>query len=310
MRFSSLLVVSLLVCLLASPLHATQYGIAAVVNGTAITNHDVDERLKFVMASSRLPKTSETKNKIRPQILQFMINEELQKQEAERLDISITEDDMKNAIAEVEEQYRLGKGKFDEYVRGLGISRTSVTEQLKAQLMWQRVLARKVRNRISVTPEEIERIRARAAERKGDPEADISIMLLPVQSKEKEQEVHDMANNLVDSSRREDNFAELARQFSAESSAKSGGHIGWLRLADVNPVLRKAIHGLRAGDISNPVRADEGYLIVKVHALRNESARAPTQQELEKMALMDLMNHEAQRYIKKLREQSFIEIRE
>src|SRR3546814_6371308 len=64
--------------------------IAAVVNDEIVSMHDLRARLQMVIVSSRLPATDETAQRIAPQVLRSLIDEQIQLQEAERVNIAVT----------------------------------------------------------------------------------------------------------------------------------------------------------------------------------------------------------------------------
>ena len=59
-------------------------GIAAVVNDKVISAYDLGMRLKLVVVFSDLPNTAETRQRLIPQVLRMLIDEELKRQEAKR----------------------------------------------------------------------------------------------------------------------------------------------------------------------------------------------------------------------------------
>ena len=65
--------------------------IAAVVNDEMISVYDLNMRLSLVVALSGLPKTLETRQRLGPQVLRSLIDDELKRQEATRLGISVSE---------------------------------------------------------------------------------------------------------------------------------------------------------------------------------------------------------------------------
>ncbi len=66
-------------------------GIAAVVNDKVISAYDLGMRLKLVVVFSGLPNTAETRQRLVPQVLRTLIDEELKRQEAKRRDVSVSE---------------------------------------------------------------------------------------------------------------------------------------------------------------------------------------------------------------------------
>lgn len=74
-------------------------------------------------------------------------------------------------------------------------------------------------------------------------------------------------------------FAKLAAEESEESvSAGKGGEIGWLPEARIHPAIREVLPGLNLGDLSQPVRMDDGWHLIKVLDIRE--ARIPTLEQV------------------------------
>ena len=69
---------------------ARSEGIAVIVNDDAITVSDVNDRMRLIVSSSGLPNTSDIRNKLMPQIIGSLVEEQIRLQEARRLNLDIT----------------------------------------------------------------------------------------------------------------------------------------------------------------------------------------------------------------------------
>ena len=64
-------------------------------------------------------------------------------------------------------------------------------------------------------------------------------------------------------------FAAVARRVSEDRvSADRGGELGWLREDQIIPAVRDAVSGMQVGAVSDPVRAPDGWHVVKLLATR------------------------------------------
>jgi len=73
-------------------------------------------------------------------------------------------------------------------------------------------------------------------------------------------------------------FAALARAESDEKvSAQAGGDIGWLTDEQLVPGIRSVVTGMTAGAVSDPVRLDDGWHLVKLVEARPAATRPLTE---------------------------------
>jgi peptidylprolyl isomerase len=68
-------------------------------------------------------------------------------------------------------------------------------------------------------------------------------------------------------------FTAVAREHTDERGAAGGGELGWLAEAQIVPGIRAAVAGLAKGEISEPVRLDDGWHVVKVLELKPPSTK-------------------------------------
>ncbi len=93
-------------------------------------------------------------------------------QEAERLNIAVTDQEMDRARAGIEERNSLRPGQFGDFVRSLGVDPATVERQLKAQVAWAKLVRRRFGNDVTVSLEEVNDVLRRMEVRsRQDPEA-------------------------------------------------------------------------------------------------------------------------------------------
>lgn len=107
-----------------------------------------------------------------------------------------------------------------------------------------------------------------------------------------------------------DDFAVLARQFSEDGSASSGGDLGWVNPGDTVPDFEKAMQGLKDNEISAPVRTPFGWHIIQVLERRaqdmtKESTRLKARQEIRARKSEEAY----QDWIRELRDRAYVELR-
>lgn len=238
--------------------------IAAVVNDEILSMRDLRNRLRMVIVTSRLPPTDETARRIAPQVLRGLIDEQIQLQEAKRLNVSVTDQDMARARSDLEQRNNLKPGQFDAFVRDLGVDPDTVERQLRAQIAWGKLVRRRFGNDVNISQEEVSDVLARLEADAGKTQKRIAEIVLPVESAANETQVRELADRIAEQLRGGANFGAIARQFSGAANAAVGGDVGWVLPERMAPEIAEAVSRMAAGEISAPIRTVLGFHIIKV----------------------------------------------
>lgn len=254
--------------------------IAAVVNDEIVTVRDLRNRIEMVIVTSRLPRTSETARRLAPQVLRTLIDEQLQIQEATRLSVDVSESEMARARGDLEARNGLRPGQFAEFVARLGVDPATVERQLRANLLWSKLVQRRFAGQVDVSAEEVAETRARIADNVGKEQKRVSEILLTVDDPSQEAEVIQLADRLVEQLRSGASFQSIARQFSQAANANVGGDIGWVLTDQLAPAIAEVVAQLASGQISEPIRTVVGYHILQVADTRILSEPDPANAEI------------------------------
>jgi len=238
--------------------------IAAVVNDEILSMRDLKSRLRMVIVTSRLPPTEETARRIAPQVLRGLIDEQIQLQEAKRLNVSVTDQDMARARSDLEQRNNLKPGQFEDFIRNLGVDPETVERQLRAQIAWGKLVRRRFGNDVNISQEEVTDVLARLEADAGKTQKRIAEIVLPLENAGSETQVKELADRIAEQLHGGANFAAIARQFSSASNAAVGGDVGWVLPERMAPEIAEAVSKMNAGDISPPIRTVLGYHIIKV----------------------------------------------
>ncbi len=241
--------------------------IAASVNDTVITTTDLEERYHLALIASGLPDNPEVREKLLPQILRSLIDEQLQAQEAKRLDVKVPRDDVEAAMARIAHDNNI-QGNMADYVRAHGGSPTALFNQIQAGILWNRVVQRELRPKVEVGEDEIEAAVQRLHADMGKDEYLVSEIYLAVDNPKDENQIHQLADNLVRQIKAGANFSAIARQFSQGTGAATGGDIGWIREGQLAPEINRVLTGMDANKINGPIRSASGYHIIGVRDKR------------------------------------------
>lgn len=249
--------------------------IVALVNDDVVSLYDLDSRLRLVLVSSNLPDTPENRRRIQPQIIRTLIDEKLQRQEAERLGIGVTENELQQAIGRIEQANRLGRGGFQRFIEQNGVQRTTIYDQIRAGLAWRKVVERRLRATFDVSDDEIDEQLARLKTSQGSAEDLLAEIFLAVDTPEQDEEVRQTAQGLIDQMVRGAPFSAIAQQFSQSASAANGGDIGWVPVGQFDEAVNNALAQLQRSQITAPIRSVAGYYIYLLRDRRSISGPLP-----------------------------------
>lgn len=236
--------------------------IAAVVNHEVISVFDLLERMKLVILSSDLEDTPETRQKLLPLVLRSLIDEKLQLQEAERLDIRVSESEIQKALAQIERDNKIEKGKLDAFFAKAGVDTSTLIAQVRASVAWRKVIGRRIRPTIDIGDDDIDEAFARVEANLNKPQNLLAEIFLAVDSPDKAEEVRSVAQRLVREIRNGANFPALARQFSESASASSGGDLGWVAEGELGGDLDAALKKLKPPALTDPIETPGGFYIL------------------------------------------------
>jgi peptidyl-prolyl cis-trans isomerase SurA len=291
----------------------SEFGIAAVVNDEVISEKDLEERTSIILSTTRIPDSAKARKQLSRQVIQMLVDETLQKQEAKRLKIAIKDSEIENAKAEVEKQNKLKPGEFDTFVKKQGLDEESVLKQMEAQLLWTKIVYTRIRPLINLSDYEVKEAVERIANGSiGNEEVNLSEIVLIVQDEKELKNVSMLAENLYSELRKGADFAATAKEFSNSSSAANNGKIGWIPLRDLNQQLQSGLTATAKGDITSPIRTQLGFHIIKVHdrrQLEQTEQKLPPEDKVRDMLTIKKMELEARKYLSDLRQRAFIEKR-
>jgi len=150
-----LLALLALACLCAPPAHAQgELSIVALVNDEPISAYDVMQRLRFVSVTTRKKPTEAMRKKI----IDDLINENLQLQEAKKQNITVSDDQVMGAIGNIAKGNGMTGDQMIQALGQLGINGATFKNRIKATMSWQQVVRRKFSRQIRISESQVEKV--------------------------------------------------------------------------------------------------------------------------------------------------------
>ena len=241
--------------------------LVAVVNDEAITLTDLINRLDLIIISSNLPNTNVTRENLADQVLQTLINEKLNYQEAKKLNINVSDSEIKKSINVIEKRNSLPENSLIQTLSENRISPSAIIEQVKAQITWEKIISKIIRPRIKVTENEINNEINIMKSNEEKNEYKYSEIFLNFDQLQKKQKIINTALKIREQLDTK-NFSEIANQMSQSSSAKFGGQVNWTVESSVPKAILETISNMNKDKISEPIVTNTGVFIIKLEEKR------------------------------------------
>jgi peptidyl-prolyl cis-trans isomerase SurA len=257
------------------PASAQAVRVVAKVNGDAITDFALKERITFAIRSSGMQDSADLQQRLAPQLLRQMIDERLQIQNSQGLGVKPTEEEINQRVGEIERSAGMQRGQFKEYLQRIGVPYDIASQQIEAGIAWAKIVRRKVRPQVDVSDAEIDDGLARIRANAGKTESRVAEIFIPIDRVEQADEAKRSADRVVEQLRRGAAFPALAQQFSHGATAQQGGDLGWILPGSLDPSLDAAIEKLPLRQASEPIRSPSGYHILLVVDRRQYAQSRP-----------------------------------
>ena len=248
--------------LVAGSAVAQETRIAAIVNDDVVSLNDLNERITLVMRSAGMADTQQNRDRVSSQVLRSLIDERLEMQEAKRLGVAATKEEVNQALARIEQQNNIPKGGLDAFLTKAGIARASLVDQVTASLTWAKLVRNRLSQEVTISDEEVNEVLARLKETADVPQDRVSEIYLAIDNPTQEPEVKQLADKLIEQIRSGVRFDAVARQFSQSPTAAVGGDLGWITENQLLPELGDALKKMNPGEMSYPLHAGGGFYIL------------------------------------------------
>ena len=261
--------------------------ILVVVNNEVITRQEVAERLASVekrMAAQnvQLP----PRNQLVRQLVERMIVERAQAQTAKESGIVVDDAMLDRAMQRIAEQNKLSMPEFRKRLEAEGMVYASFREEIRREILSQRLREREVDNKVVVTESEIDNYLAAEANAGGQrQELDIAQILVRVPENASPEQLaarRERAEDVLRQLKTGADFAKTAATYSDASDALSGGDLGWRPAERLPQLFLDGVAKLQDGQISGLLKSGNGFHILKLvgrRAADGAQAAAPAVQQ-------------------------------
>jgi peptidyl-prolyl cis-trans isomerase SurA len=257
--------------------------IVAVVGREVVTMSELAERRDYAERQLRRQGTPlPERSQLERQILERLIVDKAQLQMARDGGIRVEEIQLDRALERIAENNSMSLSAFRQMIEKDGVSIERFRDEVRQQIMLQRLREREVDDRIEVSDAEIDQFLAEA-KTAGDTRNEYNIahvlVRLPDQASPEQIEA---ARAKAEKARAEaaagGDFAKVAASYSDASDALQGGNMGWRPEDRLPELFAGALKTMKPGQVSGLLRSPGGFHVLKLVDRRGSGEGAQVQQ--------------------------------
>ncbi|EGQ9834812.1 peptidylprolyl isomerase SurA [Vibrio cholerae] len=253
--------------------------VAVIVNSGVILQSDVDSALKTIKANAKQNKQPLPQETVlREQVLEKLIIDTLQQQEADRIGVKIDDNRLNEAIKEIAKNNQQTQEQLIASVAQEGLTYPEFREQVRKEMAASDARNALVRRRINILPAEVDTLaELLAQETDATVQYKISHIQLRVDDGQDKSAAETLANKLVNDLKNGADFAQMAYAYSKGPKALQGGDWGWMRKEEMPTIFADQIKMQNKGSIIGPFRSGVGFHILKIDDVKGLETVAVTE---------------------------------
>ncbi len=251
---------------------------AIIVNDTAITQYEIEQRARFLQLL-RAPGDPQEEAR------RGLIEDRLRLSETRRAGITPSPEEIEQGMSEFAARANLETEQFMAAIAQQGVAAETFRDFVVAGLAWRTYVRGRFGPRSQVTEAEIDLALSQNTSGRGQVRVLLSEIIVPAQGPNAERNAA-LIERLSTSIRSESAFASAARRFSAAPTRGRGGRLEWLALGQIPPVLRASVLTLEPGEVTEPINLGPGIAIFQLRALEETAGDAPEALALEYVSLL------------------------
>ena len=276
-------------------------GVAAVVNTGFITRKEIDDRIVTLQKQgAKLPSDVVT---LRKAILERLIIEKVQIQEAEQNGISVSEKELAKIVDDIAARNKTTLAEFKAKIIASGMSFERYKEMLRNDIMMSRYREREVESKIKISDAEVDNFIAEQSRGRGGAvrpiantpsaaggveEIDIAQIFIPADANAgagAQAEAKKKAESLLKDARGDVDFLQLGEMAAKENPKIKFQELGYRTPDRLPQLFYEAIRNIGGGQVANNVvKSPAGYHVLKVLDRRSGASSQPQQAPVQEPA--------------------------
>ena len=168
------------------------------------------------------------------------------------------------------------KDELINFLNSKKLSFQNVEEKITNEILWNRLIYFKYKNKIKINKKEIEKqIKRQKTNLK-------QYLLQEILFEVGKDEDLETKNSIIKKNIKENGFEKTALLFSISDTSKNGGIIGWVNENSLNKKIQNELNNLNIGDYTKAITIPGGFLILRIMNEKNLDQKINLNKEIEK----------------------------
>ncbi|MDN3700333.1 peptidylprolyl isomerase SurA [Vibrio artabrorum] len=253
--------------------------VKVIVNEGVILQSDIDTAMKTLRANAnKNGQTLPSQDVLNEQVLEKLIIDTIQTQEAERIGVRIDDARLDQAIQGIAKENNQTVDQLTASVAKEGLSYNAFREQVRKEIAASEARNALVRRRINILPAEVDNLAdILAQETNATVQYKIGHIQLRFNDTQTKEELESQADDLVKELKSGKDFNTMAYTYSKGPKALQGGDWGWMRKEEMPTIFADQIKMQNKGSIIGPFRSGAGFHILKIEDVKGLETVAVTE---------------------------------
>ena len=262
----------------------SQIYIKAKVNDQIITNHDIENEIKYLIALN--PNLKElNKKEINRYAIDSAINEKVKKIEIEKFYKIVGNNAVVDRI--IKSLYsKLNITDLESFIQYLdvnGIDINQVKNKIGIEVAWNDLIVNQFANSIKVDEKMIKEKINIQKKNTIIENLLLSEIIFTINDNNEFQEKYSKIKKSIDSI----GFEETARIYSVSNTKNNGGNVGWIYKNQLSKKIISEINKINVGEYTNPITTSGGFIIIMLNEVKNEKLIINEEEQFEKAVLFE-----------------------
>jgi peptidyl-prolyl cis-trans isomerase SurA len=293
--------------------------IVAIVNDNCIALSELNEALepyvKRIREADYSPEVeSEMLFKVRKDVLNKIIDQELAKQESKKLKVRVSEEEVDKQLEQIKSQHFLTDEELRESLVKEGYTFEEYRKRIKEQMLQTKLINIEIKSKVAITDKDIrDYYEAHKADYQGDRKYHLRTVLVkvpPTASEDQKKAAVEKIEEIAEALQSGTDFDEVAYQSSEDAPVVTGGDLGQLALDELSNEFRETVASMAAGQTSPVIKTPGGYQILLLQEIIEMPGKTLKEVSIEihEELYRDFVEEKYKVWLKELRERSFVKI--